>query len=79
MNSGPESYFGKIYVINLPERVDRRREVTAALKRIGISFAPGKVELFPAIRPTEAAGFPSPGVRGCFLSHLSVLKKAAEL
>jgi GR25 family glycosyltransferase involved in LPS biosynthesis len=75
----PTNYFDRIYVINLPERTDRRREVTAALKRIGVSFAPGKVELFPAVRPTDAAGFPSPGVRGCFLSHLAVLKKASEL
>ncbi|MCI5164916.1 MAG: LPS biosynthesis glycosyltransferase [Candidatus Electrothrix sp. GM3_4] len=71
--------FDRIYVINLPERTDRLREVTAALERIGVSFAPGKVELFPAVKPTDAAGFPSPGVRGCFLSHLSVLKKASEL
>jgi GR25 family glycosyltransferase involved in LPS biosynthesis len=74
-----DSYFDRIYVINLPERTDRRREITEALQRIGISFAPGKVELFPAIKAKEAAGFSSPGVRGCFLSHLSVLKKAAEL
>jgi hypothetical protein len=72
-------YFERIFVINLPEREDRRQEVTAVLKRIGISFAPGKVELFPALRPDEAAGFPSPGVRGCFLSHLFVIKKAYEL
>lgn len=35
-----------------------------------------KAEFFRAIRPQEAAGFPSSGARGCFLSHLSVLKKA---
>jgi hypothetical protein len=79
MNSLLTDYFERIYVINLPERADRRQEVTAVLKRIGISFALGKVEIFPALRPQEAAGFPSPGVRGCFLSHLSVLKKAFEL
>ena len=39
-------------------------------------FTPGVVELFPGIRPSEAAGFPSRGVRGCFLSHLSILKEA---
>ncbi|XOF35359.1 MAG: glycosyltransferase family 25 protein [Candidatus Electrothrix sp. YB6] len=79
MNDRLENYFDKIYVVNLPERIDRRREITEALQRIGISFTPGKVELFPAVKPTEAAGFSSPGVRGCFLSHLSILRKAAEL
>ena len=33
-------------------------------------------EFFRAIRPGEPAGFPSTGARGCFLSHLSVLKIA---
>ena len=37
---------------------------------------PQSVELFPAIRPTDPAGFPSVGVRGCFLSHLAILKEA---
>lgn len=41
-------------------------------------FAPGKVELFSAAKPKEARGFPSPGVRGCFLSHLGILKIARE-
>ncbi len=79
MNNLLTDYFERIYVINLPERADRRREVTGALKRIGLSFIPGKIEIFPALKPKNAAGFPSPGVRGCFLSHLSVIKKAFEL
>jgi hypothetical protein len=58
------------YVINLPHRVDRRMETERQLARIGWS-----AEFFPAVRPGEAAGFPSIGARGCFLSHLAVLQK----
>jgi len=39
-------------------------------------LSPGAVELFPGIRSGEAAGFPSAAVRGCFLSHLGVLREA---
>lgn len=41
------------------------------LSRVGWS-----AEFFSAIRPEDPGGFPSIGARGCFLSHLSVLKKA---
>jgi hypothetical protein len=61
------------YVINLPHRTDRRAAMRKELARIG-----WHAEFFPAIRPTEPAGFPSIGARGCFLSHLAVLKQAAQ-
>lgn len=73
------NYFDRTYVINLPDRKDRLREVTKALIRIGVPFSPGKVEVFPAFKMKEASGFPSAGVRGCFLSHLAVLRKAFDL
>ena len=41
------------------------------LSRIG-----WRAEFFSAILPETAATFPSIGARGCFLSHLSVLKNA---
>jgi hypothetical protein len=68
------NFFKGIFVINLPERVDRRREIVAELARAGVENS--RVEIFPGIRPTEAAGFPGIGARGCFLSHLGVLKEA---
>lgn len=37
-----------------------------------------RAEFFSAIRPTDAGNFPSIGARGCFLSHLSVLKKVQD-
>ena len=62
-----------ILVINLAYRTDRRSEMEVQLRRIGWS-----AEFFPAVRPDEAGGFPSIGARGCFLSHLAVLKIARD-
>lgn len=59
------------YVINLPQRADRRSEMQEELSRIG-----WKAKFFPAIRPASADGFSSIGAYGCFLSHLAVLKAA---
>lgn len=70
--SHPLEYFQNIFIINLPERKDRRREMEAELREIG--YSPEKVTWFAAIRPSEAGDFESIGARGCFMSHLSVLK-----
>jgi glycosyl transferase, family 25 len=48
------------------------------LKRIGLSFDSAGVRLFEAVRPETSDGFPSIGARGCFLSHLAVLRDACE-
>ena len=68
--------FGLTRVINLPERTDRYREMAAQLNAMRMPFAPGHVEVFAAERQTDAAGFTSASVRGCFLSHLNVLRDA---
>ena len=68
--------FDLIRVINLPERKDRLRVVSRQLALLGISFEAVKVEIYVAARPTELCGFDSLGVRGCFLSHLAILKDA---
>jgi glycosyl transferase, family 25 len=62
-----------VSVINLEHRTDRRIAMQKQLSRIG-----WHAEFFPAIRPEGAADFPSIGARGCFLSHLSVLKNARD-
>lgn len=77
--SHPMDYFDRIFIINLPSRTDRQAEIATQLKNIGLSFAGGRVELFPAVRPDEAGGFPSIGARGCFMSHLAVLRMAQQL
>lgn len=69
-------YFDKIYIINLASREDRKREMAQQLKNIGLSFELPNVELFPAVRPENADGFPSVGARGCFMSHLGILRSA---
>lgn len=68
------SVFDRIYVINLPSRKDRRRETEAELRHLGLDFAHPKVTLFPAISFDEAGDWPSKGARGCFASHLAVLR-----
>jgi glycosyl transferase, family 25 len=69
-------HFGLTRVINLADRKDRYREVERQLEQLGTAFVADKVEVFPAVRVAGAEGFPSPGVRGCFLSHLGVLQDA---
>lgn len=68
--------FQSRYLINLPERADRLRASKRELKRIGWDADSGGVEIFPALRFTERAGFLNAGVRGCFHSHLECLRKA---
>ena len=69
-------YFQGVYAINLPERKDRRQLIVKELQEAGIPLTPHKVEIFPAIRPEEAGGFPSIGARGCFSSHVAILNQA---
>jgi glycosyl transferase family 25 len=71
-------YFQQVYIINLPHRHDRRREMAEQFNRIGLSFDSPGVRLFQALRPETSDGFPSIGARGCFLSHLAVLRDACE-
>lgn len=73
------SIFDRTYCINLPERVDRRSEFEKQIALLGSNCPLGNVSFFPAIRPESAAGFPSKGAHGCFLSHLSILETASEL
>jgi hypothetical protein len=58
-------------VINLERRSDRRIETEEQLAGVGWS-----ANFFRAIEPKSAQDFPSIGARGCFLSHLEVLKIA---
>lgn len=67
----------KIFIINLSERSDRRKEINNELDWIGAANH-HNVEIFPAIKATELGGFTSIGARGCFMSHLSILRKARD-
>lgn len=76
--SHPLHVFQRVFVINLPSRDDRRREMAEQLQRIGLGFDSPLIALFPAVRPAHQGNFPSVGARGCFASHLAVLKEAAR-
>lgn len=70
------NFFDKSYIINLPERLDRREKMKQELKMLGLFESSEQVVFFPAVRPTDKGEFPSIGSKGCFLSHLAVLKEA---
>src|SRR5262245_9026998 len=57
-------------IINLASRPDRRREMEFQLR----STCWGDATFFTAFRPQDAGQFPSVGARGCFESHLAILK-----
>jgi hypothetical protein len=69
-------YFDRVYIINLPERVDRRAEMEKELKSAELSPEQGRIEFFPAVKVPDPAGFDNAGYHGCFRSHLEVFKKA---
>ena len=71
--------FERIFVINLAERQDRRKEIADQLALVGLSFEDPLVELFPAVRPADRGDFQSIGARGCFLSHLKIIERAVDL
>ena len=68
--------FEQVRIINLVDRPDRRREMTAQLDRMGALGS--NVQFYDAHRPSKTAGFPGLGARGCFESHLSVLRAACD-
>lgn len=69
-------HFQRSYIVNLPERDDRRREMNAELKQAGLCADGKRIRYFRAVRPADAGEFPSLGARGCFMSHLGILKEA---
>lgn len=74
----PFDRFDRSWIISLATRTDRRQRVAKQLARIGWPLKEGYVEFFDGIRPTDAGGFPNIGARGCFLSHLEVLRLALK-
>ncbi len=64
-------YFDQVCIVNLPERRDRRREMQAQNKRVGL-----RANFFPAVRAAEQGDWPSLGARGCFQSHFRILQQA---
>ncbi len=71
-------YFDRVYVINLPERRDRYMLMKRSLQRAGFPSETESIHIYPGIRPGSPGPFSSIGVRGCYMSHLSVLKNARD-
>lgn len=78
MNLPLNTFFGRVAVINLATRVDRREEMSEQLRGIGLGFDSPNVQLFVATKPQHAGGFESMGAHGCFMSHLTVLRQARD-
>ena len=70
--------FDAIYLINLPERTDRKRELERELNGVGLSCGDPKLVWIRAVRPSDAGEFPSLGAKGCFMSHLTCLTDALD-
>lgn len=75
----PLEQFDRIFLINLAMRPDRLREMGEQLRRIGLSLDWDRLTVFDAVRPDAAGAFPTLGARGCFMSHLGVLREAERL
>lgn len=69
-------YFPRVRIISLVERKDRRQAMMRDLSRLGMKVGDRRCDFFPGVRPAEPAGFESVGARGCFLSHLTILRRA---
>ncbi|WP_170606114.1 glycosyltransferase family 25 protein [Ruegeria arenilitoris] len=71
--------FERIYVINLPYRTDRKRQIEKQLNKLSLSFSDKEVILFEAVRPESEGKWPTVGARGCFMSHVKLLKNAKKM
>ncbi|OUR71112.1 hypothetical protein A9Q78_10535 [Methylophaga sp. 41_12_T18] len=71
-------YFDQISIINLPYRRDRQKEMIHELDNVQMELVSGHIDFFEACRPEDKGKFPNIGARGCFMSHLAVLKKAQQ-
>jgi glycosyl transferase family 25 len=69
--------FQRIRIINLPSRKDRRREMLGELRRIGLAGDP-RVAFFEAVQRDDPRPWRRIGERGCFESHLAILREAAR-
>jgi len=68
--------FESIRILNLPHRIDRRREMLAELAKVGLADDE-RVSFFAGTTRTDPGPFSSAGEHGCYLSHLALLKDAS--
>lgn len=68
--------FDRIRIINLPSRPDRRAEMTAELRRIGLDGDP-RVQFVDGVVVDDMKPFRRPGEKGIFLAQLGIIADAA--
>ncbi len=71
-------YFDKIYIIYMPERYDRFKHMEKQVSRLGIDKDNNKLVWFPGLKYEDAAGFRKASIRGCVMSHYTIMKQATE-
>jgi glycosyl transferase, family 25 len=71
-------HFDRAYIINLIDRVDRRRHVIEEFRQIGIDVPNSSVHLHLAARPADKGTFRHIGELGCFVSHKQILEFAVR-
>ena len=69
--------FDIIRIINLAYRTDRRAEMMAELRQVGLADDP-RVAFFDACSFPDAGQVSSKGARGVYHSHLAILQEAAR-
>jgi glycosyl transferase family 25 len=69
--------FDRIRIVNLAARRDRRAEMEAQLAKVGLLGDP-RVEFFAALSYSEPGPFLRAGSHGAFMSHVALLREAAE-
>ena len=70
------SAFQRIRIINLPSRPDRRAEMAAELRRIGLEGDP-RVQFVDGVIVSDMKPFRRPGEKGVFLAQLGIISDAA--
>jgi len=66
------------YVIGLLSRPDRRRRIERDLDHLGLTVDDLGIRYFDGLVFDDAAGFPGIGVRGCFNSHRTLMRRCAD-
>lgn len=72
------NYFEYIYAVNLPERTDRRSYIENELTKLNNDNTKNKLIIFPGLQFQEKGEFPNSGVRGCVMSHFTILNIAQK-
>lgn len=68
-------YFEKTYIVSLPDKHNLRQQTIEEFNLVGWNIDNSRINFFDAIRPDDRLNFASIGARGCYESHLQLIKK----